>query len=154
MGQRIGGNSGGGRERTGEVGVLKGCLTALGVCQYIQSRCSRWDIETLTSFSLLDAGQRLLTMTTIEFSPDTVAVVSAALGFDTCADFGVSIAFERKNGSEMYVRDPVASRYRKCPSSLMRHRRDFAKRQRCTREYCRSRRKRWQRCNLGSRCRR
>ena len=39
--------------------------------------------ELLTSFSLLDAGQRLFTITTIDLSPDTGAVVSAALGSDT-----------------------------------------------------------------------
>ena len=38
---------------------------------------------TLTSFSLLDAGQRLFTETTIEWRPATFAVVSAALGLDT-----------------------------------------------------------------------
>ena len=43
----------------------------------------RWEQWTLTSFSLLDAGQRLFTITTIGFSPATVAVVSAAFGFDT-----------------------------------------------------------------------
>ena len=38
---------------------------------------------SLTSFLLLEAGQRLFTITTIGFSPATVAVVSAALGLDT-----------------------------------------------------------------------
>lgn len=38
---------------------------------------------SLTSFSLLDAGQRLFTMTTIVLRPPTAAAVFAALGFDT-----------------------------------------------------------------------
>ena len=38
---------------------------------------------SLTSFSLLDAGQRLFTITTIEFIPETAALGSAAFGFDT-----------------------------------------------------------------------
>lgn len=47
---------------------------------------------SLTSFSLLEAGQTLFTITTMEFSPATFALGLAAF----CTDIGVSIAYSRQ----------------------------------------------------------